>query len=198
MRLTVALPHPLRQVTWAGAPTEPVRPADITRELSSPASVPVEEAQAREQAAYERGRREAETLLREQLLAQRRELLELQQGVLASLQQVIPQMVRDIQEHLVQLALAAAENVLAGIPVSADAVRAAVREALAQVEAGSEVTVRLHPDDCAALGSEVPAGVRLEPDAQLARGDCLVKTPFGVVDARRATKWQRLREALRS
>lgn len=53
MRLTVALPHPLRQVTWAGAPTEPVRPADITRELSSPASVPVEEAQAREQAAYE-------------------------------------------------------------------------------------------------------------------------------------------------
>lgn len=136
--------------------------------------------------------------MREQLLAQRRELLELQQGVLASLQQVIPQMVRDTQEHLVQLALAAAENVLAGIPVSAEAVRAAVREALAQVEAGSEVTVRLHPDDCAALGSEVPAGVRLEPDAQLARGDCLVKTPFGVVDARRATKWQRLREALRS
>ncbi|MCS7049157.1 MAG: FliH/SctL family protein [Verrucomicrobiae bacterium] len=198
MKLTVTLPHPVRGVTWAGATTEPVGGREPNQNLTPTAYLPAEEARAREQAAYERGRREAETMLREQLLAQRRELLEWQQGVLRKLQEAIPQVVHDTQEQLIQLALTAAQKVVAGMPISADAVREAVREALAQVEAGSEVTVLLHPEDCAALGEQAPAGVRVQADPQLARGDCVVKTPFGIVDARRATKWQRIQEALRS
>lgn len=196
MKLTLALPHSLRHVTWAGAPTEPVARAEAAGDSAAAGTVPAAEAQQREQAAYERGRRDAETQLREQLLAQRRELLELQQGVLTSLQQALPQLVREAHEHLVQLALTAAEKVVAGMPVPAEAIRAAVAEALAQMETTSDVIVQLHPDDCAALG-DAPAGVRLQPDPQLARGDCVVKTPFGVVDARRHAKWERLRESLR-
>jgi len=58
----------------------------------------------REQAAYERGRLDGEKALNERLMQQRNELLELQQGVLKSLQQAVPQVMRDCEQALTALA----------------------------------------------------------------------------------------------
>ncbi len=107
--------------------------------------------QQREQAAYERGLAEGEQRLGEQLLRQRRELLELQNGVLASLGQAASQVVRQSESALVQLALEVASKLISGLPVSAEMVEAAVRSALAQVAGSTEFHVYVHADDLALL-----------------------------------------------
>jgi len=62
------------------------------------------------------------------------------------------------------------------------------------------VAVRLHPDDhalvvqgCAELLSA--RGARVVADPQLERGDCLVESDIGTVDARVATRWRLAAEA---
>lgn len=150
-------------------------------------------------AAYERGRRDAERTLSEQLLAQRNEFLVLQRGVIESLRQAVPQVTRDAESALIGLALEAARKLVAGMPVDADMVGAVVREAVSQVEDTAEITVSLHPDDLAIL--QRPAddrAIQFRAAPEISRGGCLVHTRFGVVDARRETKIELMRKAVES
>lgn len=157
------------------------------------------------EASYEKGRLEGERALAEQLVRQRAEILELQTGVLAALSQAVPQVVRDCERALVQLALAAAQRVLCGLPVSAELIEAAVREVCAEVDDTAEFTIQLHPEDLALLegtGSALlqpTAGrerIRFQPSHQITRGGCLVQTHFGIIDARRETRFELLRQAV--
>src|SRR5215213_2337418 len=86
------------------------------------------------QASFEKGRLEGERALSEQLVRQRAELMELQTGVLAALRDSVPQAARSCERALVTLALEAAQRLVFGLPVSAELVEAAVKEACAQVE----------------------------------------------------------------
>jgi flagellar biosynthesis/type III secretory pathway protein FliH len=106
-------PRPLREVelVWSGPAQE-----EFERR-----------AQQREQAAFEKGRQEGEKALSEQLLRQRGEVLELQQGVLNSLRQAVPAVIRDAEGVLVTLALEAARKLVADLPISPELVEATVR-----------------------------------------------------------------------
>jgi hypothetical protein len=64
----------------------------------------------REQAAYERGRRDGEHALSGQLLQQRNETVELQRGILDSLRRVVPQVVQEGETALINLALETAKK----------------------------------------------------------------------------------------
>lgn len=161
----------------------------------------------RERAAYLRGRQEGERTLGEQLVQQRLELQRLQQGVLASLRQAVPQVVRDSEDAMVALALEAARKLVADLPISREMVEAAVREALDQVEEATEFSIDLHPDDLELL--EKQQSPMLEPQggtqrmvfrgsSQVSRGGCLVHTRFGVIDGRRESKIENLKKALLS
>ena len=153
---------------------------------------------------YERGRLAGEEALREQLLQQRADLVTLQNGVLAALRDTLPQVARECETALVDLALETAHRLVAGFPVSAELVAAAVREAIAQAAPATEFQVFLHPDDLALLqAANVPAqfpGVgaeqlRFQTAPDVSRGGCLVQTRFGFIDARRETKVAALRKA---
>lgn len=181
---------PLRNVRLVA----PSTPADLARQ-----------SRAREDDAFERGRHEGEKALSEQLLRQRGELLSLQNGVFQSLRQLLPQLASDYESALVRLALAAAQKVVAAIPISAEAVEAAVREALGAVDTLSELTVLLHAEDLELLqrvNSPLLLGelggkhVRLQAAGEVTRGGCMVQTRLGTVDARRETKLQLLRTSL--
>src|SRR5262249_49671818 len=63
-----------------------------------------EHLQEREQAAFENGRREGERALGGQLLQQRNELVELQNGILNSLQQTLPRLIQENETALMDLA----------------------------------------------------------------------------------------------
>jgi flagellar assembly protein FliH len=157
------------------------------------------------QASYERGRLDGERALSEQLIRQRAEVMELQTGVLASLRDAVPQVAREGERALVALALEAARKLVSGLPVSAEMIEAAVKEAIAQVEDTAGFTVQLHPEDLVLLERTnspllLPQGgderIRFQPAAHVSRGGCVVQTRFGVIDARRETKVELLRSAL--
>jgi flagellar assembly protein FliH len=159
----------------------------------------------REESALERGRREAEAGLRQQMLQQRTELLDLQNGVFRSLSQMLPQLSQECENVLIELAVQAAEKVVAGLSISVEMVEVAVREALERVQAAGTITVRLHAEDVELLkranspllldqiGGE---RVRIEPGEGISRGGCLIETSFGIIDARREKKFQMLRRSL--
>ncbi len=169
----------------------------------------VEEAEIRQRerdhAAYERGRREGEEALGVQLVRQRGELLELQNGVLDSLQQIIPRLSGECERELIGLAIEVAQKLVAGLPISAEMVETVVREALAQVEESAGFTIHLHPEDLALLEKVnspllLPRGgmdrVNFQAADTVSRGGCLVHTRFGTIDARRETKIELLQKAM--
>ena len=159
----------------------------------------------REAAAYENGRRDGERALGEQLLQQRNEMVELQNGVVNSLRRTLPQMIHEAESALINLALESAQKIVAGLPIDAQTVEAVVREALRQVEDTAEIVIRLHPDDLALLhkhespilnGLPETGPLRYSGSAEVTRGGCIVQTRFGMIDARRETKMEQLRQTL--
>jgi flagellar assembly protein FliH len=190
---------------WSETITLAEPPRDVR--LKSPLSETEAEDRLRaaEQAAFERGRLDGEKRLSEQLLQQRNELLELQQGVLESLRRAIPEVIQQAEAALIQIALEAAQKIVAGLPISTELVEAVVREAVAQTKETAEVTVQLHPDDLALLRKHQSPILQGLPEAgplrfigspEITRGGCLVQTRFGLLDARRETKVEQLRKSL--
>jgi flagellar assembly protein FliH len=158
-----------------------------------------------ESSAYQKGRREGERTASEQLAKQRTEMAQLQNGVLEALQKVLPQLIRDSESALINLALESAQKIVAGMPVDAKLVEAVVREALRQAEGTAEVMIQLHPDDLALLRkhestlmTDLPgiSQVRFTSSPEVTRGGCIAQTRFGIIDARRETKLEQLRKTL--
>jgi len=183
--------------------TAPLREVRLVATAAStgPESCPPEA----EQAAYERGRRDGEKALSEQLLQQRAELLELHQGVVESLRAAAPQVSQETAKTLIEMALEAAQKIIAGMPIQPKMVEAVVREAISQVEDSAEITIHLHPDDLALLrkhqspilqGLPETGPLRFINSSEVTRGGCMVHTRFGLLDARRETKIEQLRQSL--
>ena len=179
--------------------------SDVRLAAPAPAPEPVDLAAEREKAAYDRGRLEGENALREQLISQRNEIGTLLNGVIESLRKTVPELVHQTESALIQLALESAQKIVAGMPINPKMVEAVVREALQQVEDSADVTVQLHADDLALLlkhKSDVlknaPGSKPLQfsPSPEVTRGGCLVRTRFGIIDARRETKLDQLRDAI--
>ena len=188
---TIALPRPLRDARLDGGG------APLTEE---------ERREAELAARYQLGLADGEKALTEKLIQQRAELHELAQGLLESLRQAVPQVVRETESAMVSIALAVSQKLVAGLPISAAVVEAAVRDALAQVEGAARLTVRLHQDDLdllqkadsQLLTSAAGREFQFIASPGVTRGGCLVETNFGTVDARRETKLELLKKNLLS
>jgi flagellar biosynthesis/type III secretory pathway protein FliH len=183
------LPYPLNRVSF-----------------SDPKAAELEDAiREKERAVFERGRIEGEKRLSEQLLQQRGDLLALQQGVFKSLQQAVPQVVRDCEQALTALTVEVAQKLVANIPISAEMVEATVREALSHVEETTDYHLYLNPDDLDLLerlnspllsAENKNQQFHFHRSPEITRGGCLVKRRFGVVDAQRETKVELLKQSL--
>ena len=159
-----------------------------------------------EQDGFERGRVAGERALSEQLVHQRAELQELQNGVLESMRNVLPGLIQECENDLISLAAAVASKLVAGFPISAELVETAVREALAKAESHTAYEVFVNPEDLELLrksGSSVLAdseeaedAVRFRGDDQVSRGGCRVHTRFGTIDGTRENKADRIMESL--
>lgn len=183
---------------------QPLRDARIITPCSLAEEAEIRQRE-RDHAAYERGRREGEEALGVQLVRQRGELLELQNGVLDSMQQIIPRLTDECERELIGLAIEVAQKLVAGLPISPEMVESVVREALAQVEESAGFTIHLHPEDLALLEKVnspllLPRGgmdrVNFQAADAVSRGGCLVHTRFGTIDARRETKIELLQKAM--
>ena len=119
--------------------------------LTASPTQPAVDVDALIRAAHERGRLEGEQAVSEQLIRQRVEFSELQNGLLATLRGTFPRVVQECETTMVALALEAAQRLVAGLPVSAEMVEAAVREAIAQANDTSELEVLVNEADLQVL-----------------------------------------------
>lgn len=159
----------------------------------------------REQAAYENGCRDGERKLGEQMLQQRNEMVELQNGVLLSLRRALPQLIQENESALMNLALELAQKIVAGMPIDPAMLEAVVHEALQQANDAAGIVIKLHVEDLALLrkhnspllnGLPETGSLRFTVSPEVTRGGCLVQTRFGQIDARRETKVEQLRLTL--
>jgi flagellar assembly protein FliH len=186
---TIALSRPLRDARPAGGGPPPSAEDPRQAELA---------------ARYQLGLADGEKALTEQLLQQRAELHELVHGLLESLRQAVPQVIRETENTMVCLALAVSQKLVADLPISSAMIEGSVRDALSQVEGAARFTVRLHQADLELLqkaGSPLltPAAgqeFRFVASPEVTRGGCLVETDFGTVDGRRETKLDLLKKNL--
>ena len=169
--------------------------------------------QAKERAAYQRGRQDAEEQSAKRMNQLRQELdgsqqaraIELMTELNRTVNGQLGEMFKALEKHVVMLAAEAAIKLTAGIPISADLIEANVRETMSLVEQETEVAVRLHPEDLALLEKhqsgllnrpDSSPILRLRPDPKVSRGGCILETKFGELDARRETKIELLKRAV--
>jgi flagellar assembly protein FliH len=193
-RETITFSQPPREVVLVDTPAP--KPAENDCEVR------IREAEAN---GYARGRLEGEKTLSQQLLRQRAEMMEVHQGVVQSLRQMLPTLVRQAENELIAVAVEVARKLVVALPISAEMMAAVVREALEQVEQATELQIHLHEDDLALLSAMnsplLAAGaggdkISFHASKQVTRGGCLVETRFGILDARRETKLEQIKKSL--
>ena len=127
----------------------------------------------------------------------------LQDGVLQTLIEKQREMSAHIRSILPVLVMEAAERVIAGVKVDDGVVKAVVGDLMAEVAPGIEnVEIRISVNDFskmrefdATFSGRYPQA-KLLPDPDLTDGDCIVRSKFGTLDGRIATKLRSLEGAL--
>lgn len=145
--------------------------------------------------AYEHGLAEARNASQAEIERLRKEVASVIDGSFRSIVARHEAALSEMRNLLPRLVVDATSRVVAGVPVDESLVRAVVVDLLADVAPGAEtVEVQLCAADLAKvtgfdqeLRHKFPS-VHLQENKELAPGDCIVKTRFGVLDGRRASK----------
>ena len=175
--------------------------------------VPREDLKLTEQAAYERGKKDAEATLQSQLEVMKTEYATEQQQKLADffkniqddLGGQVPRMLQSLEKHVINLAADIAMKIVAGTPVDKSMVETVVKDALAKAEKDTDVVVLLNEADLELLSqadSELlqrthgSSEVVFKASPEVSRGGCLLETRYGTDDARIETKADVLKKAV--
>ena len=194
-------------VTQTTALEEPTAPA--------PEQASKEQLVEHEQAGYQRGREEAVVEYEAQINHLRAELEQKNAadlpGILGKIETEVNgslnQRLQSLESELVEFATEAAIRLVNGLPISTKIVESSIQDALGHCDNDAEVAVYLNPEDLKLLkeaGSDLLADsphqrrVRYLKDEEVSRGGCLVETNCGLIDGRRETREQLLREAVDS
>ena len=111
-----------------------------------------------------------------------------------------------MEGQMVELALAIARRVVSEeLTFRPEAVAEIVARAIEEARGGGHHVIRLHPADADLLSSYLPRAAieaggnewEIRADDSLQRGDCLIETAFGLVDARIDTQFSELTYVLR-
>jgi len=122
-------------------------------------------------------------------------------GLADSMDEALRELDGEIAEQLMALAIEMARRMVKlTIAQHPESILETVRAALLQLPQG-HAHIQLHPDDLALvrelLGEQLAhAGHRLQENARLARGECLIDGQGAQVDATLATRWRRVLESI--
>ena len=175
--------------------------------------VPKEDLKLTEQAAYERGKKDAEASLQGQLemmkseyaVEQDQKLADFFKQIQDDLGGQVPRMLQSLEKHVINLAADIAMKIVAGTPIDKAMVETVVKDALAKAEKDTDVVVLLNEADLDLLSqadSELlhrkhgSSEVVFKASPEVSRGGCLLETRYGTVDARIETKANVLKKAV--
>lgn len=172
---------PLRGVSLLGA-----KPRSLFSE---------EQMEAAKREAYQRGSEEAGRMIERQMLEQRSEMIHLQTQTFAAVTSQHEALVKQLHEMIPELTMEAVARILAKTEFDRDLVLGITRDVLAEIEPGGEsVEIQLSQRDLDLITGHQedfrlkhPAIV-FRANPELRPGDCIVRSRFGVIDGRLATK----------
>lgn len=151
------------------------------------------------QAGFAEGRAAGMQAAREQLAAGSTAL----ESMLDALAQPFESLEQRFHEEVVELVRAIVRQLLRReTRIDPRHIIGVVREGLASLPmAATDIVVRMHPEDAALLGEHLPAGAgerhwRIEADALMERGGCIIVTAQSQVDARLETRLARVIAAM--
>lgn len=158
-------------------------------------------------ADYQRGLAEGERLAFERMATARRQEQELVTTVVDRLEAIGSRLHAAIEQEVASLAFGIAQKVLRdAVAERPELVLAQVEAALAHVPEGGLIKICVHPLDLPLLEparqalsqrAERALAIKIEADASITRGGCLIHTPSRLVDATLETQLLRIGEALR-
>jgi flagellar assembly protein FliH len=153
--------------------------------------------------AYRRGVDSARAAADQQMVEFRADIEQLSDGVLRKLATIEPALLAQLRDALPGLAVDISHRLLAGYEPPVETVERLCREALEQLFPEREgLELSLSPRDAALLTALNPdwmqryPGLRVRTDGTLNPGDCLVRSRFGLTDARQETKLGALSHSL--
>jgi flagellar assembly protein FliH len=187
--------YTLREVSPADPQPAPIHP-EIGGKLS-----------AIERDAYERGFAAGEKAGREFGLNQVEATHQVVTRLIESLQQIKPSLLEKAEREILQIALAVARHILRKeIGQNPDRLLGSIRAALQKMGQIETLVIHLHPHDLERLRKERNKVVewvgniqwfRLEPDASLHPGECIIESNDQVVDQRIDSQLSVIEEELR-
>lgn len=153
---------------------------------------------------YREGYEAGQKALAEQLVEQRKQLIDIQTGLLRSIQAALPNVVAECEKSVVLLAIESARKVVESVPITAEMMESVVKKALAELQDTAEYEVLMHPEDLALLeqvsSGLLPSGssskVRFGVDSSVTRGGCVIKTRHGAITAIRERMFEKLEAAV--
>ncbi len=161
------------------------------------------EVAAKVQEAYRQGIDSARAAADQQMVEFRHDMAQLSEGVLQKLAVMEPELLAQMRDALPSLAVEIAHRLLVGFEPAAEVVAQICQDALEQLFPEREgLELSLCPRDAELLQSLNPEWIlrypalRISPDATLVPGDCLVRSRFGLSDARKTTKLTNLTHSL--
>lgn len=161
------------------------------------------EVAAKVQEAYRQGVDAARAAADQQMVEFRADMAQLSEGVLQKISHLEPLLLAQLRDSLPALAVDLAHRLFAGYQPAAETLERLCTEALEQLfpeREGLELT--LCPRDVELITSLNPdwlqryPALRIRPDATLKPGDCIVRSRFGLTDARQETKLAALEHSL--
>jgi len=144
---------------------------------------------------YQRGADEARRLIERQMVEQREELVHLQTETFAAVARQHEGLARQLYEMLPELALEAVARILARTEFDREMVLGITRDVLGEIEpSDAQVEVQLSARDLELIAGyeegfrEKHPTITFRANPELRTGDCMVRSRYGVVDGRLATK----------
>jgi len=161
------------------------------------------EVAAKLQAAYHAGADAARAAADQQMVDMRADMEQLSEGALKKMAGIDSLLLAQLRDALPGMAVEIARRLLADYEPPPEVMQRIWREALEQLYPEREgLELALGPRDAELMEELNPEwrerypGLRLRVDPTLARGDCQVRSRFGLIDARRKTRLQGLENAL--
>lgn len=182
----------------------PVRLSGVVVEDYGESPVRFTVAKEWEQAAYAKGREEAEAFAQAQIVEMREDFLRVQNELFNRLDTQFQSLVSTVGARMPDLVLAMVRRLWGGIELNPEAVENNLRELMQEITPdGEELEVSLCPEDFKLI-KEIDTGtlsatskIRLIEDASLKKGDCMIRSRFGIVDGRIETKLKKIEGELK-
>ena len=185
---------------------EPVRKSDSGPVFGTPpASPPDPEVQQRivtqEREAFAKGYQQGERAGAEAAAKRADGMIKRLAQTVDELGGVRGEIIRRTERQMIQLVLAIAERIIhREVSLDPSLLAGMARAALDRLGEYGSATIRLHPEDFAAIGARAATEgpVRVVADAVVPRGGCLVQSDFGFMDSSPEAQFRELARALLS